>query len=220
MAHDKDQTFEPRAARLSVRMTKADYSLVDQAAENQGLEISSFIIMLLVRLHILPDSYLKRLKRRPVPLFTELHDLIGAVNKIAGNCKQLVAARPETPGLRSAQASLQRAAAAITDALHGKTIPVGVNLHEMLADLTEAGYVFNDIVRSINMGQPELSGLRSTLAEICKIATTIAVAFTGKSLHNADTAFVKDLAELAMEEMRANMRKAERKPAKRSKDDD
>jgi len=208
MAHDEDQTITLRTARLSVRMTQEDYGLVDQAAENQGLEISSFIIMLLVRLHILPDSCLKRLKRRPVPLFTELHDLIGAVNKIAGNCKQLATAMPETPGLRSTQSSLQRAAASITDAMQGKAIPVGVNLYEMLADLTEAGYVFNEIVKSVNMGKPELSGLRSTLAEICKITTSIAVAFTGKPSHNADTSYVKDLAELAMEEMRGNMRKA------------
>jgi hypothetical protein len=64
---------------LVVRVSEEQKALVVQAAEREGLQISSFIFRLLVRLHNLPESCLKRIKRRPMPFYNALHGLLGIV---------------------------------------------------------------------------------------------------------------------------------------------
>jgi len=211
MTFDNDHLFQARTKKISVCLTPTQYNLVDEAANNEGLRLSSFMIMLLVRLHILPDSSLKKLKRRPVPFFNELHALLGAVNKIGGHCKQLAAVMPETKGLDEIHASLTRAAYAITDILRGKKIPAGVSLYRLQSDLTKAGQHFNDIVKSINTGNPDLSDLVPVLTHIHECAEAISAALTGQPIRQVDTH--EAIMEKAMDEMRLNMRKAEAQQA-------
>ncbi|MDD3289153.1 MAG: hypothetical protein PHX43_09190 [Alphaproteobacteria bacterium] len=198
---NKKPKRKSRSEMIGVRVDAEQKKLIDAAAEREGLQISSFIIMILVRVRILPDCCLKKLKRRPVPFFNELHGLLGTANLIGGNCKQLAVALPDVVGLRAARASINRAASAITDSLQGRAIPASVNLYKLDGALTDAGYNLNDIVRSVNMGKPELSELRATLAGIARAAEAITAALTGRQIQNTDVAYVKDLAKLAMEEM-------------------
>lgn len=170
-----------RAAKsfLSIRINAEHKALVVQAAEREGLQLSSFIIMLLVRFHILPESCLKKIKRRPVPLFNALHGLLGVVNKIGGNCKQLAEAFPDQDGLCQTHARIIQAAAVLTDALHGKQIPEAVNLYRLQGDITQQGYIFNQIVKSVNFGKPNLTGLPAVLHAISRSAEAISVALNG-----------------------------------------
>jgi hypothetical protein len=197
MNHELKPIFKPRTARLSVRMATEHYDLVHEAAEREGLQISSFIIMLLVRFDILPESCLKRIKRRPVPFFNALHGLLGIVNKIGGNCKQLAVALPNTDGLIHTHDQIVLAAAAITDALQGRKIPEGVNLYRLQGDITQQGHVFNQIVKSVNAGNPSVNGLPAVLHSIARSAVTITAALNG-NLIEADEV----LTEMAMDEMR------------------
>jgi len=196
-----EQKPPPSNSFLSVRVDAEQKALVEQAAEREGLQVSSFIIMLLVRLHILPDTSLQKMKRRPVPFYNALHGLLGVVNKIGGNCKQLAAALPNVVGLDMTHAAIMEAAVAITDALKGRAIPEEVNLYRLQSDITKVGHIFNQIVRSVNMGKPSLAGLQTILIAIRDAADTITIA-----LSNA-----QDPMEKAMEEMRANMKKAKDK---------
>jgi hypothetical protein len=190
------------------------YGLIEDAAEREGLEISSFIIMLLVRAHILPDSYLKKIRRRPIPFYNELHRLLGTINKIGGNCKQLAEALPHAAGLRSTHASINRAAEAVTDAIQGKPVTAQINLATFETKLTDQGYAFNDIVRSVNMGKPQLSGLRSVLASISATADAITVALTAEPI-----AYDPDVQKTATDEIRATMKKSAKASTKRQKGD-
>lgn len=185
---------------LVVRVSEEHKALVVEAAEREGLQISSFIIMLLVRFHILPESCLKRMKRRPVPFFNALHGLLGIVNKIGGNCKQLDAVMPAMDELRQTQEQIILTAAAITDALHGKKIPKGINLYRLQGDITQQGYVFNQIVKSINAGNPNITGLPAVLNSITRSAATISTTLNGVT--------DDDLSEMALQEMRDNMQTA------------
>ena len=190
---------EPKRAEafLSIRMHDEDKALIVQAAEREGLQLSSFFIMLLVRLKILPESRMANIKRRPVMNYTALHGLLGAVNKIGGNCKQLAAAMPNMGGLEETHASLIRAAATITDSLKGKAIPASVNLYRLEGELTKVGYAFNQIVKSVNSGNPVLAGLPDTLAALRNKADAITV---------------------ALSEMRASMKMAAQEITKRQRD--
>ncbi|MDR3423729.1 MAG: DUF1778 domain-containing protein [Alphaproteobacteria bacterium] len=219
MTRPKLPKEQSRSSMLTIRVDEEQKRLIEDAAEREGLQISSFILMLLVRVHILPESCLGKIKRRPVPFFNELHALIGTVNLVGGNCKQLALALPDTAGLRSTHASIMRAAEAVTDALQGKSIQVGVNLCKLDGELTHIGYAFNDIVRSVNMGKPQLSNLPAVLSAIARTADAITAAMTGRPAQNADMAYVKDLANLAREDVRANMKNAAKGHTKRQKGD-
>jgi hypothetical protein len=186
-----------RQPMLVVRVSEEQKALVVQAAEREGLQISSLIIMLLVRFHILPENCLKRIKRRPVPFFNALHGLLGIVNKIGGNCKQLAVALPNMEGLIQTHGQIIGASAAITDALQGKKISETVNLYRLQGDITQQGHVFNQIVKSVNAGNASLKGLPAVLHSIARSAVTITAALNG-NLIEADEA----LMEMAMDEMR------------------
>ncbi len=204
----------PRPMKLSVRLAPEHYSLVEQAANREGLQLSSFITMLLVRVHILPESCLKQIKRRPIPLFRELHSLLGTLNLIGGNCKQLASALPDTAGLRTTHASLIRAADAVTDALQGKPVPVNTNVYRLEGQLTAIGYSFNDIVRSVNMGRPQLIDLPEVLSSLTRSADTITATITGRPVGNPDMAYVRGLSVRAVSNVKAEMKKAAAKHTK------
>ena len=206
MAHVDNQKNKPRNLIIGVRVNEEQKALVVQAAGREGLQVSSFIIMLLVRLRILPDTCLKKLKRRPVPYFNALHGLLGIVNKIGGNCKQLAAALPDMAELHVTHALIIAAASVITDAFQGKKIPEGVNLYRLQGDITQKGYAFNQIVKSVNAGQPSVAGLPAVLHAISGSAAAIAAALTGELMHSPDNG--NDLMEKAMQEMRTNMKMA------------
>ncbi len=183
MPRYKNPTDTPRTtARLKmigVRVDAEQKQLIEQAADREGLQVSSFIIMLLVRLRILPDTCTKNLKRSPAPFFRDLHALSGTVNRIGGNFKQLSAALPNHTALRPAHASLLHASDAIADALHGKKIPKSTDLQKLDNNLTLIGFSLNDIARSVNAGKPELANLPAVLAAITKASNAIIIALTG-----------------------------------------
>lgn len=172
---------------IGVRVDAEQKQLIEKAAEREGLQVSSFIIMLLVRLRILPESCMKNLKRNAVPNFNDLHALFGTVNRIGGNFKQLSSAMPDISTLRPAHMNLLQSADAITDALQGKKIPENANLQKLDNDLTSIGYAFNDIVRSVNMGKPELSNLPAVLAAITRTSNAIIATLTGKPEKTIDS---------------------------------
>jgi hypothetical protein len=188
--------------RLSVRLGLEGMALVRQAAEREGLQVASFIIMLLVRLHILPDSYMTAIKRRPVAHFNALHGLLGVVNKIGGNCKQLATALPDTEGIEKTQNSLLRASVFLTDALQGVLVPERVNLYRLQEAITKEGFRFNVIVKSVNSGRPDLTDIQATFAAIRHAADAITTALSGNPVEDHDS-----LLEMALSEMRANMKK-------------
>lgn len=161
---------------LSIRMKTAQKALIVQAAEREGLQLSSFILMVLVRVRILPQSCLKTLKRRPVAYFTELHDLLGIVNKIGGNCKQLKSALPDVEGLAAAHGQLIHAASVLTDALHGGKQPHGINLYRFQDELTKLGHGFNQAVKNVNMGRADGRSLSSFLYAIERQAAKLSLA--------------------------------------------
>jgi len=181
MSPEVNPLEQPRSAMIVVRVNEAQKALVVQAAEREGLQLSSFIIMLLVRLHILPESSLKRIKRRPVPFFNALHGLLGVVNKIGGNCKQLAEACPASERrLHQTHTNLMEAAAALTDALRGKPLPEGLNLYRLQAELTRQGYAFNQLVKSVHAGEPQLAGLPAVLHGIGRSASAIIMGLNGQ----------------------------------------
>lgn len=180
MSNDKNQIQSARTSRLSVRLADDEYALVEAAANREGLQIASFIIMLLVRVHILPEKCLRKIKRRPVPLFNELHALYGTLNLIGGNFKQLNAAMPELPNVRETHTRLMRAADTVSDALQGKAVPPNAAPTKLDHKLTAIGYSFNDIVRSVNMGRPQLGNLPEVLAAIGQTADLIIAQISGK----------------------------------------
>ena len=201
-----------RAAKsfLSIRINAEHKVLVVQAAEREGLQLSSFIIMLLVRFHILPESCLKKIKRRPVPFFNALHGLLGVVNKIGGNCKQLADALPDHGGLHQAHAQIIQAAATLTDALQGKQLPETVNLYRLQGDITQQGYIFNQIVKSVNSGNPNLAGLPAVLHAIARSAEAITAALNGSPVTGSEVSIGQ-----APEDMLARMRQAATELTKR-----
>ncbi|MGB9151583.1 MAG: hypothetical protein WCD70_00665 [Alphaproteobacteria bacterium] len=213
MSHDKEPQSSATAF-ISIRINAYLKKLIEEAAEREGLQVASFIIMVLVRAHILPSSCMKIIKRRPVPFFTELHQLMGTINKVGGNCKQMADALPHTAGLRSTHACINRAAEAVTDALQGKPIPAKINLSKFEGELTDEGYAFNDIVRSVNMGKPQLSGLRTILASISDTTDAITMALTSEPLAQDN-----DEPKLATDEIRATMKKSAKAYTKRQKGD-
>ena len=168
-----------RSSMLVIRVSDEQKALVEQAAEREGLQVSSFIIMLLVRFHVLPDICLETVKRRPVAFFTALHGLLGVVNKIGGNCKQLADAFPDVAGLHHAHAEIIAAAAAITDALHGKRMAQDVNLYRLQDEMTNTGHVFNQIVKSVNSGRPNLARLPDSIQAIAQNAAAVTIALNG-----------------------------------------
>lgn len=180
MPHDKEPKEQAKSSMIVVRVDHEQKGLVTQAAEREGLQVSSFLIMLLVRCGILPECAVKKLKRRPVPYYNALHGLLGVINKIGGNCKQLNAVLPNTKGLSLAHASVIQAAASVIEALKGYPIPEGINLYRLQGDITREGYVFNQIVKSVNSGRPNLGQLPTTLAAIRSAADVITVSLTGK----------------------------------------
>ena len=185
-----EQNRKPAAKSfLSIRMDADQKAMVVQAAEREGLQISSFIIMLLVRCRILPESCLKRIKRRPVPLFNALHGLLGIVNKIGGSCKQLAVVYPDMTTLRQTQAKIIQTAVLLTDALQGKKIPEDINLYRMQGDLTQRGYVLNQIAKSVNSGRPSLEGLPAVLRGINQSACAVIAALNGGSMPKAKDLF-------------------------------
>lgn len=161
---------------LSIRMKTAQKALIVQAAEREGLQLSSFILMVLVRVRILPQSCLKALKRRPVACFTELHDLLGIVNKIGGNCKQLKSALPDVEGLAATHSQLIHAASVLTDALHGGKLPHGINLYRFQDELTKLGHGFNQAVKNVNIGRADDRSLSSFLYAIERQAAKLSLA--------------------------------------------
>lgn len=184
MTNDKNHPQPVRTSRLSVRLADDEYALVEAAANREGLQIASFIIMLLVRVHILPEKCLRKIKRRPVPLFNELHALYGTLNLIGGNFKQLNAAMPELPNVRGTHTCLMRAADTVSDALQGKAVPQNAAPAKLDHKLTAIGYSFNDIVRSVNMGRPQLGDLPEVLAAIKQTAYLITSLISGKPINS------------------------------------
>jgi hypothetical protein len=219
MARDKPPHAKSRSYMIGVRVDDEQKALVEQAAEREGLQVSSFIIMLLVRLHILPASSMDKIKRRPVPFYSALHELLGVVNKIGGNCKQLAAALPEMNGLHGTHSRLILAAAVITEKLQGYQMPEGVNLYRLHQGITAEGHRFNQIVKSVNSGQPNLAGLPACLAIIRQEADRITAALTGEPQEINSVLADTDIMEKAMEEMRVNMRKAAAEQASRKNGD-
>ena len=205
---------EPKRAEafLSIRMYDEDKALIVQAAEREGLQLSSFFIMVLVRLKILPESRMAKIKRRPVEGYNVLHGLLGVVNKIGGNRKQL-AALPDANGLGEAHASLIRAAAAITDCLKGKPIPASVNIYRLQEKLTNSGYALNQIVKSINIGRPDFNSLPETLAAVRDSADSITAALTGEPIEDSAT-----IRQKAQADIRISMKMAAQEITKRQQD--
>lgn len=179
MVHE-NKTSHCSKCYLSVRVNAEQKALVVQAAEREGLQVSSFIIMLLVRFRILPDSCLRKIKRCPVPHFNALHGLLGVVNKVGGNCKQLASVFPDAKGLSQTHAHIIEAAAVVTDALHGQKVPDRVDLYRLQGDMIREGHVFNRIVKSVNVGRPNLAGLPAALFAIHKTADRIIKEMTGE----------------------------------------
>ena len=157
---------------------------------------------------------MKKIKRRPVPFFTDMHKLLGTINKIGGNCKQLADALPHAAGLRSTHFCLNRAASTVTDAMHGKPMLGRVNLSKFEGELTDIGYAFNDIVRSVNMGKPQLSSLRAILARIADTADAITTALIGEPI-----AQDSNIPKLAADEIRTKMKKSAKASTKRQRGD-
>jgi hypothetical protein len=208
MTHRKNTDTEAAEVWVNFRTFKEYKDLILQAAMNEGLQLSSFMTMLLVRCKILPEAAIARIKRRPVPFFTALHGLLGVVNKIGGNCKQLAAALPEIDGLHGTYSRLILSAAVITEKLQGYEMPEGVNLYRLQHSITSEGHRFNQIVKSVNIGQPNLADLPASLAAIRREADKITAALTGEPQETNSILADADIMEKAMEEMRANMRKA------------
>ncbi len=202
MNDDPKSKEASRTEKISVRLHPEHKMLVEQAAEREGLQIASFIIMLFVRLRILPESCMAKIKRRPVALFNALHQLLGSVNKIGGNCKQLAVVYPDMDGLEKTQYSLLRASAFLTDAIQGAAMPEGINLYRLQENMTKIGIVFNRIVKSVNSGRPDLVDLPATFTGICKAADAITASLTGHPVADDD-----NLMDMAMSEMRAQMQK-------------
>jgi hypothetical protein len=208
MTHNKNTDRDAAEVWINFRTFKEYKDLIVQAAMNEGLQLSSFMTMLLVRCKILPEAAIARIKRRPVAFFTALHGLLGVVNKIGGNCKQLAAAMPQLDGLHSTHSRLILAAAVITEKLQGYEIPEGVNLYRLQQGITAEGHRFNQIVKSVNMGQPNLAGLPASLAAIRQEADKITAVLTGEPQETNSILADADILEKAMNEMRTNMRKA------------
>ncbi|MDD2324407.1 MAG: hypothetical protein PHW63_00120 [Alphaproteobacteria bacterium] len=182
-----------RNSMIVVRVNAEQKALVVQAAEREGLQLSSFILMVLVRVRILPQSCLKALKRRPVACFTELHDLLGIVNKIGGNCKQLKSALPDVEGLAATHSQLIHAASVLTNALHGGRLPHGINLYHFQDELTKLGHGFNQAVKNVNMGRSDDRSLSSFLYAIERQAAKLSLA-----LH--EDKHIGDIIHLAIDE--------------------
>jgi hypothetical protein len=216
---DDDEPIKLRTSMIGVRVDWEQKEMVERAAEREGLQMSSFLIMLLVRCRILPESSLDKLKRKPMPFYNALHGLLGVVNNIGGNFKQLSNAMPDTVGLKAAHASIIRAASAITETMRGRPLPTVLNFYEFQGRLTGVGYELNEIVRSVNKGQPRLEGLPGVLGSICLIADEITAMLTGQPVEITDPIYRADLAELAMEEMRLIMQKASKQHTQHRTDD-
>ncbi len=219
MLHDKNQTKNNRSSILGFRLDAEERTLVVEAADREGLGISGFIILLLIRAKVLPESCMKKLRRRPMPLYNALHELLGVVNKIGGNCKQLSRVVEDVDGLSEAHACLIQAAAIITDALLGVPVPDGVNLYRLQGNITEIGHRFNLIVKSVNTGRPNLVRLPETLSLIGKYADDISIALASNPIRPVIKAKNHPIAEKievpakpALEDVRLNMKRA----AKRS----
>jgi hypothetical protein len=220
-----------RTLMIGVRVNEDQKACVEMAAEREGLRVSSYIITMLVRLKVLPEGSLRKLKRYPVPYYCTLHGLLGAVNTIGGNCKQLASILPDgdvCSGVHKTHARIIDAAAAITEALRGKAIPEDVNLYRLQADMSKLGRVFDRIVKSVNIGKPDLAGLPTTLAAITYAANTITAALTGQQGRGAALPDMKvpiarpvqtetDLRKKAVKKRLAGMWKMAAKHAKRRK---
>jgi len=177
-----------RTLMIGVRVNAEQKASIEMAAEREGLQVSSFIITLLVSRKVLPDSCLRKLKRYPVPLYCALHGLLGVANSMGERCKQLTAALPNSEvcaELNQTHTHIIEATAAIADALRGKATPEGVNLYRLQTDIAKLGQKFNRLVKSVNIGKPDLSGLSATLAAIANAADTITAALTGQTVLDA-----------------------------------
>jgi hypothetical protein len=212
MTYNQEAEIKSRSSMLVVRVDKDQKRLVEDAAQREGLQISSFFMMLLVRANILPSSCLRKIKRRPVPFFNVLHQLLGTINKIGGNCKQMDDALPHTTGLRSTHDFVNHAAEAVIDAIQGKAIPANVNLAKFEGELTDQGYAFNAIVRSVNMGKPQLAGLPAVLKNISQTANAITLALGN------DYSAGNNLVSEPTGEIRARMKKSAKASTKRQGD--
>ena len=205
-------TDEPRGTSLiGFRLDDADRMLVIKAAEREGLQLSSFFLFLLVRCGILPKSRLMKLKRLMVANYKPLHRLLMVVNNIAGLCKQLVGKVENDEGLEATQIALVRAAASITDCLKGKPVADIERIIRIKAFLTINGQALNQAVKAVHSGKNYITGLTEFLVVIRLTANSIA--------HDlGDGSESETLTDMAMAEMRANMRKAADETTKRQDD--
>ena len=205
-------TDEPRGTSLiGFRLDDADRMLVIKAAAREGLQLSSFFLFLLVRCGILPKSRLMKLKRLMVANYKPLHRLLMVVNNIAGLCSQLVGKVENDEGLEATQIALVRAAAAITDCLKGKPVADIERIIRIKAFLTINGQALNQAVKAVHSGKNYITGLTEFLVVIRLTANSIA--------HDlGDGSESETLTDMAMAEMRANMRKAADETTKRQDD--
>jgi hypothetical protein len=109
---------------------------------------------------------------------------------------------PDSEGLHETHFQIVQAAATLIDALQGKHILKDINLYRLQSEIAPIGYVFNRIVKSVNMGKPDLTELPPTLDAITHSANTIIATLNGQPVLSDE-----ELLERAMDEMRANMHK-------------
>ena len=204
---------------IGIRLSDDEKKLVEEVAERDGLEVSALVVMMFVRLGILPESSLRKVRHRPVEPYNALYWLLGTICKAQDNCKKLATALPDTEGLGRVYACFTGASKSVIRALRGRKIRKGVDLYHLQADLAKLDDRLNHIVKSIKTGRPDLTRLPDTLSKISHAADAITTALTGPSVQDSalSETGVKtispvddsdDLLEKAMEEMRVNMRKA------------
>jgi tRNA(Ile)-lysidine synthase TilS/MesJ len=86
-----------------------------------------------------------------------------------------------------------------------------VNLYRIQRNLTRQGYALNELVKIMNTGKYIVAGLSEALILVRVTADNAAIALSGGEDSDA-------LTDMAMEEMRANMKKAADEITKRQDD--
>jgi len=205
MADAIDPDHEIRSEKITLRLSPTNKARVVEYATNQGLGVASCLVMLLVKVGALPASCIRKVKRAPVKLYVELHSLLGELNKIGGNCKQLGATYPDLHEINHIYDHIALACFVITEKLQGQPVPEGVNLYALQKRLVTEGRIFNQIVKSVNCGKPCLVGLEACLNALCLEADRITAAMTGQPYENNPLLAEVDQMERAMAEMRKNL---------------
>lgn len=204
MANNKGD--KAAAAWVTFRTLPEYKAMIMKAAARYGLQLSSYMTMLLVRDEAIPNEAMEGIKRCPAKSFAGLYKLLTAINRIGINCKQLAAVMPDVDGLHKTHQRIMLTASIITDKLYGESVPESVRLDELLQGVDNIGKKFNAIVRSVNMKRPQLADLPETLIAIRASANFVITALNGELPETAELLNEEDVLELAMEEMFANMR--------------